>query len=83
MKNSDKQAFPSISSSQEVGGIKFTSTEGLTKREYFAGLAMQALLSLPPQPCPTYVGGSCPPPPVSLIEVAIKNADELLSKLEA
>ena len=39
MKNSEKSAFP-------ISGIAFSDKyEGLTKREHFAGLAMQGLVS--------------------------------------
>jgi hypothetical protein len=41
MKNSEKTAYPI------VGSAFSDSYKGLTKREYFAGLAMQAILSNP------------------------------------
>ena len=48
MKNSDKPAFP-ITEEETNSVVNFITTNdihtGLTKREYFAGLAMQAMLS--------------------------------------
>lgn len=48
MKNSEQPAFPHIITElDEIDGTTVNNTEysGLTKREYFAGLAMQGLLS--------------------------------------
>ena len=48
MNNADKPAMPISVSSSTHGNIcssDFTYGEGLTKREHFAGLAMQALLA--------------------------------------
>lgn len=53
MKNSDKPAFPSniiddgftSDSSGQITGLKKSKSTGLTKREYFAGLILQGLLS--------------------------------------
>lgn len=42
MKNGDKPAYPCSQSDHESGGYT-----GLTKREYFASVAMQGLLSNP------------------------------------
>ena len=85
MKNADKPINPSTS-------IKISDTEffeynlpnkerqysGLTKREYFAGLAMQGLLALPDKG--TY--GSFDEAIEWMCEVSVKFADELLKQLE-
>ena len=85
MKNADKPINPSTS-------IKISDTEffeynlpnkerqysGLTKREYFAGLAMQGLLALPDKG--TY--GSFDEAIERICEVSVKFADELLKQLE-
>ena len=51
---------------------------GLTKREYFAGLALQGLLALPDKG--TY--GSFDEATERICEVSVKFADELLKQLE-
>ena len=85
MKNSDKPINPSTS-------IKISDTEffeynlpnkerqysGLTKREHYAGLAMQGLLALPDKG--TY--GSFDEAIEWMCEVSVKFADELLKQLE-
>ena len=87
MKNADKPINPSTS-------IKISDTEffeynlpnkerqysGLTKREYFAGLAMQGLLAN----CNggTTSGGNHVFSPNGISELAVLHADELLKKLE-
>ncbi|HFI4796476.1 TPA: hypothetical protein ACGQK4_002195 [Elizabethkingia anophelis] len=49
MKNADKPVYPSITKdSTEINGQVFSNNinhSGLTKREYFAGLAMQGIVS--------------------------------------
>ena len=58
-------------------GTEYTTTwqgqVGLTKREYFAGLAMQGMLSLPKNYGDKQI----------MINVAIEYADELLKQLES
>ena len=85
MKNADKPINPSTS-------IKISDTEffeynlpnqerqysGLTKREHYAGLAMQGLLALPDKG--TY--GSFDEAIERICEVSVKFADELLKQLE-
>lgn len=71
MKNSEKPAFASVSISPD--GNSWIQ-DGLTKREYFAGLAMQGLCSNP-EIC-NHVNGL--PDPSKIIGLA----DELLSQLE-
>lgn len=64
MKNADKSAFASANGSQ-----------GLTKREYFAGIAMQGILA-------TDVYASDPVGRKELAKKCIDIADELLNQLE-
>ena len=85
MKNADKPINPSTS-------IKISDTEffeynlpnqerqysGLTKREHYAGLAMQGLLALPDKG--TF--GSFDEAIEWMCEVSVKFADELLKQLE-
>ena len=87
MKNADKPINPSTS-------IKISDTEffeynlpnkerqysGLTKREYFAGLAMQGLLAN----CNGGMtsGGNHVFSPNGISELAVLHADELLKQLE-
>lgn len=58
------------------GGIttNFEEYNGLTKREYFAGLAMQGILSALPHPLEAHRK--------TVSEKAIQLADELLTQLE-
>ena len=72
MNNADMPAMPISVSSSTHGNIcssDFEYGEGLTKREHFAGLAMQGLLS--------HYGDSDP-----YCSTAIKYADALLKALE-
>ena len=85
MKNADKPINPSTS-------IKISDTEffeynlpnkerqysGLTKREHYAGLAMQGLLALPDKG--TF--GSFDEAIERICEVSVKFADELFKQLE-
>lgn len=48
-------------------------TAGLTKREYFAAMAMQGILSNPESPCLT---------PARIAKAAVRVADKLLSQLK-
>lgn len=74
MKNSDQPAFP-VDKVPAGGDIKPMGFGGLTKREYFAGLAMQGLLS---NPYPDIVGLN----PDIITSTAINLADKLLKQLE-
>lgn len=67
MKNADKPAFP-LDYDAELNGNKF---KGLTKREYFAGLAMQGFISTGTGYDKEY-----------LAHKSIEAADELLEQLE-
>ena len=67
MKNGERQVYPLQNG---YGGILQT---GLTKREYFAGLAMQGLLANT-----EYISHSRE----TLAHYSIKTADELLKQLE-
>ena len=81
MKNADKPINPVMM--QQVGENEFRAskpsdpkewnipTEGLTKREYFAGLAMQGLLASNSGQTSKY-----------LVKKAIESTDELLKQLE-
>jgi hypothetical protein len=81
--NSDKPAMP-ISREQEVdvhNALAFPSSHsmpmiGLTKREHFAGLAMQALITTSPHW--EVLGGKCPSYNETAIE-AYAYADSLLN----
>ena len=53
-------------------------TGGLSKREYFAGLAMQGLLALPDKGTFASFDGAVE----RICEVSVKFADELLKQLE-
>lgn len=67
MKNGETPAFQSIMTDLT------TFHYGLTKREYFAGLAMQGLLGS---------GRRYTDMPKQIAEAAVKQADELLKQLE-
>ena len=78
MNNADKPAMPFVN--QE--GISLEDREshyGLSKREYFAGLAMQGLLSNPKYHDPTMKHEMITVP--ALTQAAIWYADELLKQL--
>ena len=70
MKNSDIPAFP-----QDVAGRRSDdpTTQGMTVREWFAGLAMQGLLSSGPHDCDEH----------GIAHDALLHADALLAELEA
>lgn len=86
MKNADMPAAPTIYADMGHNGQReiFCDNQGLTKREHFAGLAMQAMLSNP-----NVIGFSqmCGWELVNcsreqLSKICIAHADELLSELE-
>lgn len=66
MKNSEQPAFPLIT---RGGAIQ----DGLTKREYFAAMALNGYIS---------AGNQGMPEPEQLAAYAISAADELLKQLE-
>lgn len=70
MKNADKPINPVLTQNP--------SLIGLSKREHYAGLAMQGLLALPDKG--TY--GSFDEAIERICEVSVKFADELLKQLE-
>ena len=80
MKNSDKPINPIVQEENigQGGKILMCTEYGLTKREYFAGLAMQGLLALPDKG--TF--GSFDEAIEWICEVSVKFADELLKQLE-
>ena len=70
MNNADKPINPVLTQNP--------SLIGLTKREYFAGLAMQGLLALPDKGTFASFDGAVE----RICEVSVKFADELLKQLE-
>ena len=87
MKNADKPIYPTTS--QKINETEFfeynlpnkeKQYSGLTKREYFAGLAMQGLLAN----CNGGMtsGGTHVFSPNGISELAVLHADELLKQLE-
>ena len=78
MKNGDKSAFPTEIEVHTAFGSTKRAEIGLTKREHYAGLAMQGLLALPDKG--TY--GSFDEAIERICEVSVKFADELLKQLE-
>lgn len=83
MKNSDMPAMPSAIKVQDSDGSMrylgdgFCQSAGLTKREYFAGLAMQAYLS-----GVLADGKSFSPSDEEVAQESVAYADALLKELE-
>ena len=77
MKNGDKPINPVLTQSPS---LQNDTSLGLTKREYFAGLAMQGLLAN----CNGGMtsGGSRTFSPNEISKLAVLHADELLKQLE-
>jgi hypothetical protein len=71
--NSDQSAFPILDNEQN------SLSEGLTKREYFAAMAMQGICASGLEKYLVNDGYVCANP---LTEDAIRIADELLKQLE-
>lgn len=87
MKTKNKPAFPVEVSINDNGDLKGSQTSnfsgfemGLTKREYFASKAMQGLLSNP-EWMKEYKGEKYLTQSDIVADIAIKTADNLLSKL--
>ena len=81
MKNAEKPIKPILNSNGFItheSHIKDSSLIGLTKREYFAGLAMQAMISNPNIIRPKEIDEDF----ICFSERAIRYADELLKQLE-
>jgi hypothetical protein len=78
MKNGDQQAFPRPGSEHTnlADNVRHEPTEGLTKREYFAAMAMQGLLS-------SWTGPIGEPQQQHCAELSVTIADELLKQLES
>lgn len=72
MKNGEQQAYPSTAKYKDGNTEIIDIQSGLTKREYFAGLAMQGLLA-----CPDVRGSY-----ERIVTESINWADELLKQLE-
>ncbi len=73
MKNGDKQAMPGkeyVKTGMHSGQV--VNNPGMTKREYFAAMAMQGLCADPHRP-PVY----------DIAKLAVKMADALLAELES
>lgn len=89
MKNSNQPAYPTIHQNSD-GTIQYNVNQGMTKREYFAAMAMQGILAGIPQrkqdmlPLLEYYSSQYPDKTmnecVSMEAVAL--ADELLKQLE-
>ena len=77
MKNADKPTYP-LEFKKEGSYNTEGWSNGLTKREHYAGLAMQGLLALPDKG--TF--GSFDEAIELICEVSVKFADELLKQLE-
>ena len=79
MKNADKPINPIVQEENigQGGKILMCTEYGLTKREYFAGLAMQGLIA-GRWACPDNV----PNDVKTIVEQAVIHADELLKQLE-
>ena len=81
MENGKQPAYPVIELNEEYG-VELNETLGLTKREYFAGLAMQGLMSN----SEFIKGGSFDFESRKTAErvsrIATKVADELLKQIE-
>lgn len=70
MENKDQSAFP-----QDGNSTGHPDTQGLTKREYFAGLAMQGMIA-------TALLNLSKEEAIVVAAQAIQFADELLKQLE-
>ncbi len=77
MKNSEKLAFPYVFNDPN---FKMVIQEGLTKREYFAGLAMQGIVSN--QQFLNNLIEKQTPLEVLVSKACVEIADELLKQLE-
>ena len=78
MKNADKPINPIPEDIRDYSGNFDNRFSGLSKREHYAGLAMQGLLALPDKG--TYA--SFDEAIERICEVSVKFADELLKQLE-
>lgn len=90
MKNADKPIHPSFTVNDHDGGLSLATTEaanrgmihhgnvGLTKREYFAGLAMQGWISGRKDMMYRYKQSDL----AKIAEKSVQAADELLKHLE-
>lgn len=79
MENSEQPVYPHNVKTTKDNNITFLQCNGLTKREYFAGLAMQGLLAAKYE----YLKGNADIPADGMIEhYAVQMADELLKQLK-
>ncbi|AQX52442.1 hypothetical protein CMU81_02395 [Elizabethkingia anophelis] len=88
MKNADKPIYPAVA--EKINGTEFTEyslphsqlqLSGLSKREYFAGMFLQGILSSQTEKR-SYGSGNSSSEIRSHCEEAIDFADELLKQLE-
>lgn len=77
MKNSKKSAFGYGFANE----LSYQEVTGLSKREYFAVLAMQGLISNSGQ-CQTFAENRLEPIPSYVADFAVELADALLERLE-
>lgn len=76
MNNADQPAFPG----KEISEYRYNFTPGITKREYFAAMALQGLLSNPDYNRPSLREKMVTTP--NTAKAAISYADALLQQLE-
>ena len=74
MNNADRAAYPTPDTYDPTNGQVFYGNDGLTKREYFAAMAMQGL-------CANSITGSHNKPSNLAID-AVMYADALLKELD-
>lgn len=74
MKNGDEPAFPTL---EQVHTNAWNTVRGLTKREYFAVMAMQGLLANP------YLHNDADFDLNNAADVSVRSADALIKQLES
>lgn len=79
VKMKNEPAFPVVDTDREFDPPIVYSKGGLTKREYFAAMAMQGLLSAGKS---VGGGGRSPSTWISIEEKAVARADALIKELE-
>ncbi len=76
MSNANEPAFPVVTTEINANDVPYVySAGGMTKREYYAGLAMQAIVT-------GAVTRACPSHEWADVQIAVKIADALLAALE-
>lgn len=79
MKNADKPIYPVIKTEEVANTVYISSGGGLTKREYFAAMAMQGEIA---SQCAEGFYGNDEESMTSVASKAIKAADALLKALD-